>query len=193
MKSDRIALFGGSFNPPHRGHVHIAEAAAKQYHLDEVLWIPNSISPHKTHFAGADPHHRLEMTRLVILGFPSFTVSDMEIKRGGVSYTIDTIEAVKKVYEESDLFLLIGGDSFLSLDTFHTPNRIRALVHFLVYPRENEDIVEDELRQNDGLIVGDFLNYSSTDIRYRIARQMPIDDLVSPAIAAYIKTHQLYQ
>jgi len=105
---NRIGILGGTFDPPHNGHIAIAEQACKQLKLDKIILVPAYIPPHKTHKSSISASHRLNMLKLAIDGRKGFKVSSVELKRKGISYTIDTLKALKKQYRNSDLILIIG-------------------------------------------------------------------------------------
>ena len=192
MKSDRIALFGGSFNPPHIGHVRIAETAAQQFRLSEVRWTPNHVSPHKGDLDSADARHRLAMTELAVAGNPIFTVSDIEIKRGGLSYTIETLRAVRSSLPKCQLYLLLGDDSYAAFDTWREPEKIRELAEMIVYPRTLTKMPDIKIKQGDHRLEGDYLNVSSSHVRSLIAGEEPVDHLLPYSVRDYIFSHRLY-
>ncbi|HLA64868.1 MAG TPA: adenylyltransferase/cytidyltransferase family protein, partial [Rhodothermales bacterium] len=111
-RAERLGLFGGSFNPPHVAHLAVAEAAAEAAGLDRVVWMPAATPPHKRTSADlADAGHRLAMTRLAVRGNARFLVSDLELTRGGVSYTVDTLRALHAAHPGTEWALVLGGDS----------------------------------------------------------------------------------
>src|SRR3972149_2485632 len=103
----RIGVFGGSFDPPHIGHCIIAATVAEQLRLDKVIFVPAYIPPHKKHRPTSTARHRLAMTRLALRGEERFACSDLEVRRKGVSYTVDTLRSMKKRYSDAELFLII--------------------------------------------------------------------------------------
>lgn len=192
MRSDRIALFGGSFNPPHIGHVGIAETAAQQFRLSEVRWIPNHVSPHKGDLDIADARHRFAMTELVAAGNPIFTVSNIEIQRGGLSYTIETLRAVRSTLPECQLYLLLGDDSYAAFDTWREPDKIRELAELIVYPRSLTRNPDFNIKHGDHRLEGDYLNVSSSRIRSLVSRGEPVEHLLPFSVRDYIFSHRLY-
>ena len=134
----RIGIFGGSFNPPHLGHILAVREFREKLTLDRVLLIPAATPPHKTLTANSPAaDHRLEMTRLAAAELPFAEVSDIELRREGASYTADTIEALRRVYPQDEFFLLMGTDMFLSFDTWYQPERIAAQATIAVAHRED--------------------------------------------------------
>ncbi|GMQ80993.1 MAG: nicotinate (nicotinamide) nucleotide adenylyltransferase [Rhodothermia bacterium] len=190
MKRDRIALFGGSFNPPHIGHLLVANAAARQFQLDEIRWIPNHVSPDKKFTPPVSATHRLEMTKLLVADHPSFSVWDIEIVRGGVSYTVDTLNTARAQDPDFDWYLLLGEDTYTSFDAWREPDTIRNLAQIIVYPRNqgSQEINSDALR-----LSGDFIDIASSQIRELISRGAPLTELLPKTIEEYIRSHQLYQ
>lgn len=197
----RIGVYGGTFAPPHMGHVQAAELFLRQMQLDLLYIIPAAIPPHKQIDAADDPARRLAMCRLAFAGMRGVLVSDMEIARGGKSYTVDTLRALSA--PDRRLFLLMGTDMMLTLDEWREPAEIFAL-SYPVYMRRETD-PENDLRiveknrlylEKYGKIVrrlpGEVLELSSTDIRALAARGEPISGLVPPAVEAYIRENRLY-
>ncbi len=192
MKNDRIALFGGSFNPPHIGHVRIAEAAAQQFRLSEVRWIPNYVSPHKGDLNIADARHRLAMTELAAAGDPVFTVSDIEIQRGGHSYSIETLRAVQSSLPECRLYFLLGDDAYATFDAWREPDNIRKLAELIVYPRIPAITQDINLKAGDHRLEGNYLSVSSSHIRTLLSKGEAVDHLLPDSVREYIFSHRLY-
>ncbi|MEA4964999.1 MAG: nicotinate (nicotinamide) nucleotide adenylyltransferase [Oscillospiraceae bacterium] len=146
----RIGIYGGTFNPPHRGHVLAARAFAEGLLLDRVLLIPGSVPPHKTLPVGSpDPETRLRLCALAVRDLPFAEVSDMELHREGKSYTAETVEKLRREYPGDELYLLMGTDMFLSFDRWRDPERICACVELAMAFRREPDPEEREavLRQ----------------------------------------------
>ena len=192
----RLALFGGSFNPPHVGHLAVAEAAAEAAGLDQVLWTPAATPPHKQrHRALAAAEHRLAMTRLATAGNDRFRVSDMELQRGGVSYTVDTLQTLREDHPEAELVLLLGGDSLVGLADWHDPHGIVELARLVVYLRPGTDDkdVPEWVQQHTNVVEAPPLALSSTVLRSRIAAGQTVRYLVPEPVRGYIKAHGLYR
>ena len=131
-----IGLLGGSFNPVHNGHLHIANQVYEILHLDQIMVIPTGDPPHKPAGSLAPAHHRLEMVKLAIAPFPHFTVSDREIQSPEVSYSVDTITELKTSYPDgTQLGFIIGLDAFLDFPSWKHPERLLELCHFIVCSR----------------------------------------------------------
>lgn len=137
----RIGVFGGSFDPVHVGHLVVAECCREQAGLDRVLFVPAAIPPHKRHRDLADAHHRVEMLRLATGGHDAFAVSTVEIDRGGVSFTVDTLAALAVAHPAAEIHLLLGPDALADLPTWRTPERIVAAARIVAVEREGLDDV----------------------------------------------------
>ena len=136
----RIGIYGGAFNPPHNGHVHAARSAKEALGLDRVIVVPSCVPPHKQLAPGTPSDaDRFEMARLAFSPMGA-QVSDMELARGGVSYTAQTMELVARQYPKDDLWFIVGADMFLSMQKWKTPERIFALCRVAAVPREKDDL-----------------------------------------------------
>lgn len=192
--SDRIGLFGGSFNPPHLAHLAVAEAARDQLGLDRVVWIPAATPPHKQREDMPAAEHRLAMTRLAVAGNDAFTVSDIEVVRAGVSYTVDTIRALQEAYPETSFHLLLGGDSLAQLQTWIQPEEIVRRVPLVVYPRPGADLaaVPSPVMARTTFLDRPLLDPSSTAIRRLMRAGRSVRYLVPDAVLDYAAEHGLY-
>ena len=132
---ERIGIYGGTYNPPHIGHLRAAEYAIEALALDRLLLIPTGVSPHKEMAAGASTADRLHMLELSAKGIERAEVSDIEIRREGRSYTVDTLRAIQAEHPESELFLLMGTDMFTSFLTWREPETIMKLATLAVFCR----------------------------------------------------------
>ena len=135
----RIGVFGGSFDPVHIGHLVAAECCREQADLDRVVFVPAAIQPHKQHRQLASGQHRMDMLTLATAGHDAFEVSGDELERGGVSYTIDTLERLRDRHPGDELLLLLGPDAFLGLPTWRDPRRIIAMADIVAMERESLD------------------------------------------------------
>jgi nicotinate-nucleotide adenylyltransferase len=190
----RIGVFGGSFNPPHIAHLIIAELLRERFSLDKVLWIPSAQPPHKPQSELAPASDRLEMTRLATRDHSNFEVTDLELRREGPSYTLDTILQLKSDAPSHDYLLMIGGDSLAQFHTWHRPDAILREVPLLVYDRTDggeafEGVPSDRLLRTEVPL----LEISSTEIRRRCAAGETIRYLVPDAVADYLHEHRLYR
>ena len=195
----KIAVFGGTFNPIHNGHVHMVRQFAEKIGADQVLLIPTSVPPHKQADDLASAQDRLEMCRLA---FPEerFRVSDLEIRRGGPSYTSDTLRELKKLYPDSELYLITGEDMFLTLDHWYEPEVIFSFATVCAAPRswdgcEPLQNCAKKLQQMGAkTLIADirFLPISSTMVREAVKEGNNISGLVPKAVESYILEHHLY-
>jgi len=186
----RIGIFGGTFDPPHLGHWLAAVDAAESLALDTVVWVPAAQQPLKADVTSADAEHRLAMTRLAVQGDGRFVVDAMEIERGGLSFTVDTLRAYRERNPDAALFLLLGRDTAASLPKWREPEVIRALAEIVVLARGGEG---GELPPGVRALATRRVDLSATEIRERVAAGRSIRGFVPDAVAAYIAAHGLYQ
>ncbi len=191
----RVALFGGSFNPPHLGHLALAEAARDEAGLDRVLWMPAAVPPHKQEADLPDGPHRLAMTRLAAEDNVAFVVSDLELQRAGVSYTVDTLRALNAAHPEAAFSLLIGGDSLAQFASWREPEEILRRADLIVYPRPGADMaaVDPALRRRVILLDRPLLDVSSTAVRDLLRGGRSARYLVPDRVLAYAAEHGLYR
>ena len=199
----RIGVFGGTFNPPHNGHVTMARAAAAQLGLDRLLLVPDNVPPHKPLPSGVTARQRYDMAALMAAPIgPVAGASDIELRRTGKSYTSDTLRALHEQYPDAELWLLMGSDMFLSLHTWHEPEVICELAHIAAFSRVEEDIRAAMARQKQ-LLEGQYqarvtllenpelIELSSTDVRAALAAGQG-SNLVPEAVWGYIRREHLY-
>jgi len=203
----RIGIYGGTFNPPHLGHITAARAVVDLLELDRLLLIPAGIPPHKTMPAGsASAQQRLEMTRLAgeQLGLGDrVEVLDLELRRTGKSFTSDTVTELKAQYPEDELWLLMGTDMFLTLQTWHEPETILRHVGIAAFGRTEEDTeelfsIQREYLQKTypgcrifTLTIPGVIDISSTELRSKLAKGEG-ENFLAPAVYGYILREQLY-
>jgi len=196
----RIGILGGTFNPPHLGHLICAQEAYVQLELDRVTLIPARIPPHKAVEDEPGAEHRLELCRLTIRGDEErFAVSEVEIAREGTSYTVDTLEELHSRAPDHELFLIVGGDIAAGLPRWRAPERVLSLATLAVAKRRGTSraAVDDALC---GLRGGERARFfdmprigiSSTMLRDRVRAGQPIKYYVPDAVASYIERHRLY-
>ena len=191
-----LGVFGGSFNPPHVGHLAVAEACAEAAGLDRVLWVPAATPPHKRGDpALAPPETRLTMVRAAIAGNGRFEASDVEIARGSVSYTVDTLRQLAD--GGADLALVLGGDSLRGFPSWREPDEIARLARLVVYRRPGDGVdagsLTDRLADRVELVDGPLLDVSSTELRARIAAGRTVRYLVPDAVRGVIEAEGLYR
>lgn len=187
---EKIALFGGSFDPPHLAHTAIAEAALKDLALDRILFIPCRLSPHKEDSKPAPGPDRLQMLSLATESNEFFRVSDIELQRDGLSYSIDTVETVHEQYPDAMLFWIMGSDQWDVLDSWFRIQELSELVEFIVFPRPKEPQPQSGKRLH---VIDKRLDISSSQIRLRIRRGESVDDMLHPAVMEWIDAKKLYQ
>lgn len=223
LTKQKIGIIGGSFDPVHNGHLGLARAARSTFQLDRVLFVPAGTPPHKQNQAITPAHHRVEMLRLAIDGEPGFEISKVEIERGGVSYTIDTLRTLQSENPDAELNLIMGADTFLDLDTWKEFDRVLASCNVLVASRPGvpldaafEDIETvfprlpfsykptppeprrrvytcAETGRRIALFVIPPEAVSSTEIRAALRKGKPVKKMLPPGVEGYIMTHRLYQ
>ena len=211
----KIGLMGGTFNPVHMAHLRIAEEARDICGLDRVLFIPAADPPHKPLAGDVSFSHRYEMVRIAISGNPFFSISDIEGKRGGKSYSIDTIQAFKDLYPDDTLFFIIGGDSFLDIGIWHRYADIFRQCSLIVAERPGS-IIADPIESLPVAIRGEFhytsasrtiehdsgnttqlfsgcgIDLSSRSIREMLKQGRSVKYLLDPRVEQYIKEKGIY-
>ena len=196
----RVGILGGTFNPPHIGHLVMAQEAREQLGLDRVVLMPVAVPPHKE--ADGDPGAgvRLELARLAAEGEEGVEVSTAEIDRGGASFTVDTLGELHERYPEQELTFIVGADMAHSLPAWREPQRILELARLAVAEREGiarDDIAERLAPLHDGSRVTFFdmprIDVSSSDIRRRVAEGRSVRHLVPDAVAQAIADRDLYR
>lgn len=186
-----IGLYGGAFDPPHRTHLSLAVRFIAQAGLSRVYICPTAGAWHKARALTPAPD-RLRMCQLAFAGMPQAQVDDREIRRGGASYTVDTLEELRAQHPLAKLCLLIGRDQYERLHTWRDLNRIEALATIFVADRQEPGSVELQLPGRYVLLQGSANADSATVVRERRQAGLPIDDLVTPDVARYIAEQHLY-
>ena len=212
----RIGILGGTFNPIHDAHLLIAEATLRQCRLDQVLFLPAAIPPHKEIAEDVSFKDRLAMVRLAIADNPAFIASDLEAKRSGASFSVDTLRQLKKAQPDDEFFFIIGLDSFRDITTWKDYQRLFELTNIVVASRPGpgdedpqqllpvaikDDFCYDEkslkLRHKSGyelIFIHDTrLNISSTLIRQLVGRGESVSQYVPPPVIDYIERNKLYR
>jgi len=197
----RIGILGGSFNPPHLAHLVCASEAATQLDLDRVLLTPVAAPPHKDADRDPGPQERLELCRLAIVGDERLGVCDVEVRRGGPSYTVDTLRELHARDPEDDLTFIVGGDIALGLPSWHEPEAVLGLARLAVAERSGAGRQEIATRLAERFadapppVFFDMprLDISSSQIRRRVAEGRPIRYLVPDPVAEHIARGRLYR
>ncbi|MBD2438713.1 nicotinate (nicotinamide) nucleotide adenylyltransferase [Nostoc sp. FACHB-110] len=200
----QLAIFGGTFDPIHRGHLLIAEKALDQLPLDQIIWVPSLNPPHKQ---AAAFEHRVQMLQLATKENPAFTVSLVESSRSGTSYAINTLIDLSTIYPNARWYWIVGLDTFQTLPRWYRGHELAQMCDWLIAPRQlgNDQVqsdiicqqVEQQLRQQSLTIHWQFLNIplvgvSSSLIRKLCCESKSIKHLVPESVKFYITTHKLY-
>ncbi len=189
----RIGLLGGSFDPPHVGHLLAASDAFESLALDRLIFVPTAIQPFKAGQAGATPEQRLAMVQLLAADDPRFDVSAIEIERGGLSYTVDTLSALASQWPAAELFLLVGADVPSSFAKWRQPERIAELATIVVLERSGEAPVLGGLPGTWRPLATRRIDVSSTEIRRRVHEGKSIRGFVPDSVAGFIAAERLYR
>ena len=188
----KLGIYGGSFDPVHLGHLLVAQAAVEELGLDKLFFIPAAQSPFKPESKPAPASVRLRLLRLALVGRTNCEIDEQEIKRGGVSYTIDTLRDYRKRFPEVELFYLIGTDHVAKLNGWREPAELAKLAEFVVIPRPGEKPVNFPPLFRGRQLKGFPLAVSSLEIRARLKVGLPIEPLVPAAVAEAIRNNRLY-
>ena len=193
MKNRQVGLFGGSFDPVHNAHVALARMALDQLQLDELRWVPVWQAWQKTRRL-APAADREAMVRLAIAGEPRFVLERCELRRRGVSYTLDTVRELHAAEPEVEWYLILGQDQYAGLHTWRDWRELVSLVTLVIAPRPGAPAVNPQVASTPHRTVSlPMMTESSTDIRDLLAAGQSIDALVPPAVARYIESHHLYR
>lgn len=199
----KLGLYGGSFDPPHYGHLRPVATARQVLGLDRVLYLPTAYPPHKRDQQQAPPHARYTMVELALLGEEGMLASPYEMAMDGVSYTVETLEHFRRAEPASELHLLIGADSFLELSSWHRWRELTDLARLAVLPRPGCPLrsanlpteLAGWLRDGRALVVeeAERLDISSTEVRECLSRGgAGLDELLPPLVITYIQKYELY-
>lgn len=200
----RVGIFGGTFDPIHLGHLILAEQCRQQARLDQVLFIPAALPPHKREQAVSSFAQRVEMVTLAIAGNPAFRVDELEKERIGPSYTVDTLAQLRQARPGDDLFFLLGSDSLRDFPTWYQPRRILELAELLVVERPDFPAIAPadlraaleldasfELRYQ--IVRSPLIELSSRDLRQYLAEGRSVRYMIPRAVEAYIGDKGLYR
>jgi nicotinate-nucleotide adenylyltransferase len=202
----RIGIIGGTFDPPHFGHLIPVDTAVQELNLDQVWYMPAYIPPHKVNDRVTDPYHRTAMLALAIQHSPKSRLFPYELKKGKVSYTVDTIREIKQLLSpQVQIYFIIGTDSFLEIDTWHQYENLIQLCDFIIINRGtgetdlNEKLkylattLQVNLNDKFHFVSNEVFLISSTEIRTAAAEGKTLKGLVPDEVANYIQRHDLYQ
>lgn len=201
----RIGIYGGTFNPPHRGHIQAARQAVELLHLDRLLFVPDGCPPHKTMPEGSPPAwERLDLVRLAAQSVPKAEVSDLELRRDGKSYTADTLELLHQSYPHDQLFLLMGTDMLLTFPQWNKPEKICRFATLAVMLRDREEpqlqerlqaqaqVIRKKLNGKVKFLKNEMLPMTSTDVRRMLTFQA-VGDMLPPEVLERIRACGYYK
>ena len=202
LVSRRIGVFGGTFDPPHVGHLALAECARDELKLDRVLFVTAARPPHKPAQRLSDPSHRWSMTRLAVRGFKTFVASDFEMRRRGASYMVDTLRAIHRENPGADLWLILGEDSLRGFHGWKAPEAILEFARLAVAPRRDPGGGRAArraalkgpaaLRRRMTWLSSPVLEVASSELRERARRGASLAVLVPDPVVRYVRRHRLY-
>lgn len=188
----RIGLFGGSFDPVHVGHLLVAQAAGEELELDRLFFIPTSQSPFKPANTPSPAALRLQLLRLALAGQTHYEIDDQEIRRGGVSYSIETVRTYADRFPEARCFYLLGADHLAQLPRWREADALACLVEFVVVPRPGETVAVLPPPFRVHTLSGFPVAISSSQVRARISAGLSVDALTPTVVAEAIRNNRLY-
>lgn len=188
----RIGVFGGTFDPPHHGHLIVAADVYAALELDRVVLVPSAVPPHKAETVQAPAETRLEMVRAAVRGDPRFEVDDLELRRPGPSYTVDTLRALQDRYPGAELFFVVGADNVPELSSWREPEEVVRLARIVAVARGCESIDADAPFPFLSVPVAR-VEISATEVRRRVAEGRSIRYLVPDAVCAVVAREGLYR
>ncbi len=191
----RLGVLGGTFDPIHTGHLILAEQVREKLQLEQIIFIPCASPPHKTERELSPADYRLEMTRLALEENSCFFVSDIELKRKGLSYTVETLRELRELYKDSEMFFLTGSDVLDEITTWKNPEEIYRLAKIVIAVRPGFDKFdpEDHFARRSIIVKITGMNVSSTQIREKVKSGQSIKYLVPQKVEEYIKNRGLYK
>ena len=190
----KIGILGGTFDPIHTGHLVLADELREKLKLERVIFIPSASPPHKTEHQLSSAAHRFEMTKLALKGNSHFSVSDIELKREGLSYTVETLRKLKELYKDSEIHFLTGSDVLDEITTWKEPDEIYRLAKIVIgiRPGFDEFDPEDHFAKRSIILRITGVDVSSTHIREKVAKGESIKYLVPSEVEEYIRRKHLY-
>lgn len=196
MTRTKIGIMGGAFDPIHCGHLLVAEAARDQYHLEEVWFMPSHLPPHKER-AGVSGEQRLEMVKAAIASNPAFKPLDIELVRGGISYTVDTMKELRRLHPENDFYFIIGADMVNYLPKWEGIEELAQMLTFIGLQRPGSmlelDTLPDSIQQAVVLAEMPLVDISSSLIRSRMRQGRSIRYMVPEPVYEYMRRSGIYE
>ncbi len=190
----RVGILGGTFDPLHLGHLLIAQEVQGRLTLDQVFFIPAALPPHKKKVKISPAWHRLQMVKLAVKNNPKFKVLDLELKRKGASYTVDTLSELNRRYPGTQFFLILGEDNLEFIKSWKEPEEIFRLAKVIFVPRPGFKNNQSQSRLKTGKVLKlPEIDISSTDIRNKVKKGISIRYLVPEKVLRYIQKHNLYK
>ena len=201
VKAKRIGIMGGTFDPIHYGHLVAAEAAREAFCLEKIIFVPAGIPPHKVQEEVTPARHRYLMTLLAIMSNPYFEISRVDLERGGVTYTVDTLADLKKEFSEAIIYFITGADAILEILSWKSPAQVMSMADFIAVTRPGYDL--DQLSETLGSFYSEFqeqihileippVGISSTALRRRLKEGRSVRYLVPETVVTYIENRGLY-
>ncbi len=188
----RLGILGGTFDPPHFGHLLAAVDAVERLTLDRIVLVPAAVQPLKVASMGAPAQDRLAMTRLLVVGDARFDVDAMEIERAGLSFSVETLDVFAERYPSAERFFVVGADVLRTFDQWREPERVRALATLAVMTRD-DGIHQLPMPEGAVAVASRRIDISSTEIRARVAAGRSLRGFVPESVAAYVAAHGLYR
>jgi nicotinate-nucleotide adenylyltransferase len=188
----RLGILGGTFDPPHVGHLLVAEDAIAALQLDRLILVPANTQPLKSGRVTASAEHRMAMVRAMVEGDARFEVSPVEVERGGLSYTVDTLRHFAAKHPTDERFLLVGTDVLASFSDWKEPAHVVRLAQPVVLARAGAAMIPDVGGINFQRLETRRVDVSSTEVRDRVHRGLPINGFVTEPVASLIRKHGLY-
>lgn len=199
---NKVGILGGTFDPIHFGHLFIAENACKYFGLDKIIFIPTGIPPHKVLVNVSDKMHRLNMAELAIKGNANFEVSDIEVAKEEISYTVDTMSVLKQKYADTDFHYIVGADSLYEMVNWKSFRKLSKLIDIISINRMTTKFVDvaevaktitEKYNVEIHTLEMPIIEISSTEIRRRVKENMPIKYMLPDNVERYIKKNKLYK
>lgn len=198
----KIGIMGGTFDPIHNGHLILAEHSRLEFNLDKILFIPTGNPPHKELKKVSDKSHRYQMTLLAINSNPHFYISSIEVEKDYITYTVDTIESLLKIYKDTEIYFILGADSFCNIHLWKDYKKLLSLCHMIVLNRldTEEQLLNKKIKslknnyeKSIHILESALIEISSTDIRNRVENNLSTKYLIPEAVEFYINKNRLYK